>query len=110
MPEGDLQESRRLRRQGHDLALSGPAADPHLDLIALAQLVEGLRLLAVLVRKFDELEDVGGHGDTFVSIWGARDYLQYLKSGDLAIGFRGDWTMAAFKERAIDQIRAQVGK
>src|SRR3984957_10698988 len=25
-------------------------------------------------------------------------------------GFKGDWTMAAFKERAIAQIRAQVGK
>src|SRR6267143_5556591 len=25
-------------------------------------------------------------------------------------GFRGDWTMAAFKERAIAQVRAQVGK
>src|SRR5258708_36248409 len=24
-------------------------------------------------------------------------------------GFRGDWTMAAFKERAIAQVRAQVG-
>src|SRR5216683_46362 len=25
-------------------------------------------------------------------------------------GFKGDWTMAAFKERAVAQIRAQVGK
>jgi GMP synthase (glutamine-hydrolysing) len=26
------------------------------------------------------------------------------------VGLKGDWTMAAFRERAIDKIRAQVGK
>src|SRR5215831_13753831 len=62
MAECSLKQRRGLRRQPDDLILARLAADPDLDLIALAELVEGLGRLAVLVRKFDELQHMGGHG------------------------------------------------
>src|SRR5207237_7529215 len=49
MAECSLEQRRGLRRQPDDLILTGLAADPNLDLVALAELVEGLGRLAVLV-------------------------------------------------------------
>jgi hypothetical protein len=62
MAERSLKQRRRLRRQPDDLILTGLATDPDFDLIALAELVESLGRLAVLVRELDELQHLGGHG------------------------------------------------
>jgi len=62
MAECSLKQRRGLRRQPHDLILARLAADPDLDLIALAELAKGLGRFAVLVREFDELQHVGRHG------------------------------------------------
>jgi hypothetical protein len=63
MAECSLKQRRGLRRQPDNLILTGLAADPDLDLVALAELVEGLGRLAVLVREFDELQYMGSHGE-----------------------------------------------
>ena len=63
MAEGTLKQRRSLRRQPDDLILARLAADPEFDLIALAELAQNLRRLAIPVREFDELQHMRGYGE-----------------------------------------------
>lgn len=58
MAECSLEQCGSLERQSNDLIRTRLAADPDLDLVALAKPSEGLARLAVLDREFDELQDV----------------------------------------------------
>src|SRR6266702_5015020 len=62
MADHSLDQGCSRRGQPDNLVRARLAADLDLDMIALAELVERLGRLALLVRELNELQHMGGHG------------------------------------------------